>query len=143
MTLLLNQSRYDYGFWNRLRPYPYCLSASNSTSFIMLSGRKGFINVYDFNSKKEEENHPGIQEFTHLQSPDYDDNSYGCSSAITFNKEAKQKIIVLISEFCKFAAHKMFHDKRFFFFYLTNHNKCFDKQLSINLARTGLFQMLF
>ena len=65
----------------------------------MLSGEKGFLNVFDFNSKKWEENHPGIQEFIPLQSTYYY-IFYGCSSTITFNKDAKQKLMVLISKFC-------------------------------------------
>ena len=56
----------------------------------MLGGKNGFVNVFDFNSKKWEENHPGIQEFTHLLFPQ-------CSSTITFNKDAKPKLMVLIS----------------------------------------------
>ena len=66
----------------------------------MLSGEKGFVNVFDFNSKKWEENHPGIQESIPLQSIDLYHLNYGCSSTITFNKDAKQKLMVLISKFC-------------------------------------------
>ena len=100
MTLLLNQSRYTvyYGPLTRFRPYPHCLSALNSTSIIMLGGKEGFVNIFDFNSKKWEENHPGIQEFTHPQTSVYSENSYECSSTITFNKDAKQKLMVLISK---------------------------------------------
>ena len=92
-----NQSRNEYD--GTLNPYPHCLSALNSTSIIMLAGEKGFLNVYDFNSKKWEENHPGIQEFFPLQSY-YHYLFYGCSSTITFDKDGKQKLIVLISKFC-------------------------------------------
>ena len=63
----------------------------------MLGGQKGFVNVFDFNSKKWEENHPGIQKFTNPQSL-YSYNSYGCSSTITFNKDTKPKLMVLISK---------------------------------------------
>ena len=79
-------------------PYPRCVSALNSTSIIMIGGINGFVNVFDFNSKKWEENQPGIQESNHLQSL----NSYywyECSSTITFNKDAKPKLMVLISKF--------------------------------------------
>ena len=78
-------------------PYPHCLSALNSTSIIMLAGKKGFLNVYDFKFKKWEENHPGIQEF--IPSPSYY-LFYGCTSTITFDKDAKQKLMVLLSKFC-------------------------------------------
>ena len=64
----------------------------------MIGGEEGIVDVFDFNSKKWQENHPGIQEFTYLQSS-YSPNSYGCSSTITFNKDAKQKLMVLISKF--------------------------------------------
>ena len=65
----------------------------------MLAGEKGFLNVFDFNSKKWEKNHPGIQEFIPLQSI-YHELIYGCSSTITFDKDAKQKLMVLLCKFC-------------------------------------------
>ena len=65
----------------------------------MLAGEKGSLNVFDFNSKKWEENHPGIQEFIPLQSIYYY-HFYECSSTITFDKDAKQKLMVLLSKFC-------------------------------------------
>ena len=77
-------------------PYPRCVSALNSTSIIMIGGINGFVNVFDFNSKKWEENQPGIQESNHLQSLN---SWYECSSTITFNKDAKPKLMVLISKF--------------------------------------------
>ena len=66
----------------------------------MVAGKKRVVNVFDFNSKKWEENHPGIQEFIPLQSIDLYHQNYGCSSTITFNKDAKQNLMVLISKFC-------------------------------------------
>ena len=64
----------------------------------MLAGEKGFLNVFDFNSKKWEENHPGIQEFIPLQSSYYY-LFYDYECTITFDKDAKQNLMVL-SKFC-------------------------------------------
>ena len=58
----------------------------------MVAGKKKVVNVFDFNSKKWEENYPGIPE--HL----YSQSSYlSLSSTITFDKDAKQKLMVLIT----------------------------------------------
>ena len=90
------QSRDEYD--GTLNPYPHCLSALNSTSIIMLAGEQGFLNVFDFNSEKWEENHPGIQESIPSA---YDYLFYGCTSTITFNKDGKQKLMVLLGgKFC-------------------------------------------
>ena len=62
----------------------------------MVGGKKGYVNVFDFNSKKWEENHPGIPELFNLHN-----NFFSrLSSSITFNKDAKQKLMVLIGKFC-------------------------------------------
>ena len=67
----------------------------------MLAGEKGFLSVYDFNSKKWEENHPGIQEFFSSTKSTYYYLFYGFSSIITFDKDGKQKLMVLLSsKFC-------------------------------------------
>ena len=76
-----------------MQPYPYCISALNSTSILLVGGKEGYVNVFDFNSKKWEENHPGIPELFHLHN-----NFYRLSSSITFNKDAKQKLMVLIGK---------------------------------------------
>ena len=57
----------------------------------MIGGEEGFVDVFDFNSKKWEKN-PGIQEFLNLQS--YSE----CTSTTTFSKDSKQKLMVLISK---------------------------------------------
>ena len=76
-------------------PYPYGISALNSTSILMVGGKEGYVNVFDFNSKKWEENHPGLPVLSHLQ------YFYSrLSSTITFNKDAKQKLMVLTGKFC-------------------------------------------
>ena len=76
-----------------------CSSALNSTSLVMVGAEEGFVNVFDFNSKKWEENHPGIPaELSHL-------HIYRLSSSITFNKDAKQKLMVLIGKFCLNSKH--------------------------------------
>ena len=73
-------------------PYPYCTSALNATSIVMVGGKEGYVKVFDFNSKKWEVN-PGIQQLIGW-------SSYYryCSSTITFSKDSKQKLMVLISE---------------------------------------------
>ena len=68
-----------------------CSSALNSTSLVMVGAEEGFVNVFDFNSKKWEEVNPGIQEFIDWL-PYYRD----CSSTITFSKDSKQKLMVLL-----------------------------------------------
>jgi hypothetical protein len=71
-------------------PYPYCISALNSTSILMVGGKEGYLNVFDFNSKKWEENHPGLPVLSNLE------YLYSrLSSTITFDKDAKQKLMVL------------------------------------------------
>ena len=73
--------------------YPYCITALNSTSILMVGGKEGYVNVFDFNSKKWEKYHPGIPEQLYTY-------SYRLSSTITFNKDAKQKLMVLTGKFC-------------------------------------------
>ena len=68
-----------------------CSSALNSTSLVMVGAEEGFVNVFDFNSKKWEEVNPGIQEFIDWSAYDRD-----CSSTITFSKDSKQKLMVLL-----------------------------------------------
>ena len=61
----------------------------------MVGGKEGCLNVFDFNSKKWEENHPGLPGLSHLQ------YFYSrLSSTITFDKDAKQKLMVLKGKFC-------------------------------------------
>ena len=72
-----------------------CSSALNSTSLVIIGEEKGlFVQVFDFVSKKWEEN-PGIQEFLYLES--YYAN-FECTSTTTFSKDSKQKLMVLISK---------------------------------------------
>ena len=69
-----------------------CSSALNSTSLVIVGAEEGFVVVFDLNSKKWEAN-PGIQELIYW--PSY---SRVCSSTITFSKDSKRKLMVLISE---------------------------------------------
>ena len=73
-------------------PYPYCTSALNATSIVMVGGKEGYVKVFDFNSKKWEENHPGLPEPFHFTDR--------LSSTITFNRDAKQKLMVLRGKLC-------------------------------------------
>ena len=57
---------------------------------VMVGAKEGFVNVFDFNSKRWEV-HPGIQEFIDWSAYDRD-----CSSTITFSKDSKQKLMVLL-----------------------------------------------
>ena len=79
----------------------------------MLAGEKWFLNVYDFNSKKWEENHPGIQESIPNA---YYYLVYGCTSTITFDKDGKQKLMVLLSKFCKLGCSQIVSRKTNCFF---------------------------
>ena len=80
----------------------------------MLAGEKGFLNVYDFNSKKWEENHSGIQESIPNA---YYYLVYGCTSTITFDKDGKQKLMVLLSKFCKLGCSQIVSRKTNSFFF--------------------------
>ena len=67
-----------------------CSSALNSTSLVMVGAEEGFVVVFDFNSKRWEVN-PGIQELIGWSSYYRD-----CSSTITFSKDSKRKLMVLL-----------------------------------------------
>ena len=62
----------------------------------MVGGKEGYVNVFDFNSKKWEENHPGLPGLAGLSNLQYFYSRL--SSTITFDKDAKQKLMVLIGK---------------------------------------------
>ena len=63
---------------------------------VMVGGKEGNVNVFDFNSKTWEENHLGMPVLSNSQ------YLYSrLSSTITFDKNAKQKLMVLRGKLLK------------------------------------------